>query len=114
MGVTFPYGNAEGKRHTGISGHNLSIWNGTCHDGGMSTGTRWPPSADELRLAGILRALIGPERGAQKRAAEASGISEAQLSKYLSGQKSITMAELQALCRHLNRSSWELMKIAQD
>lgn len=79
----------------------------------MPTGTRWTPSADELRLAGILRALIGPDRGAQKRAAEASGISEAQLSKYLNGQKSITVSELEALCLYLGKSSWELMKIAQ-
>ena len=79
----------------------------------MSSGTRWTPSADELRLAGILRALIGPDRGAQKRAAEASGISEAQLSKYLNGQKSITVSELEALCQHLGKSSWELLKIAQ-
>lgn len=72
------------------------------------------PSADEQRLIGILRALIGSERGAQARAAEASGISEAQLSKYLNGHKSITVSELQALCRHLGREPWELMKIAQD
>ena len=79
----------------------------------MPTGSRWTPSADEQRLLGILSTLVGTDRGAQARAAEASGISQSQLSKYLSGQKSITVSELESLCRHLGRDAWELMKIAQ-
>ena len=71
------------------------------------------PSPAEMRLLGILKALIGTESGAQRKAADATGISPAQLSKYLNGHKSITIAELHALCRHLGRDAWELMKIAE-
>ena len=79
----------------------------------MPTGARWTPDATERRLLGILRALIGDEPGAQGKAADASGISPSQLSKYLNGHKAITVSELQALCRHLGRDAWELMKIAE-
>ena len=79
----------------------------------MPTGSRWEPSADERRMLAVLRALMGEERGALTRLAEDTGISVPQLSKYLAGQKSMTMAEFDAVCRSLRREPWEVMKMAQ-
>lgn len=78
----------------------------------MPTGQRWTPNAAESRMLRVLEALIGPERGAQARLAEQTGISAPQLSKYLSGQKSMTIAELNAICEALGKQAWEVMKIA--
>lgn len=79
----------------------------------MPTGQRWTPSDTELRLLRVLDALMGPDRGAQARLANKTGISAPQLSKYLSGQKSMTVAEFEAICRALGSEPWEVMKIAQ-
>lgn len=78
----------------------------------MPTGQRWTPSDAEQRLLRVLVALMGPDRGAQAKLATATGISPAQLSKYLNGQKSMTVAEFEAICRNLGREPWEVMKIA--
>ena len=64
-------------------------------------------------MLAVLRALMGEERGALTRLAEGTGISVPQLSKYLAGQKSMTMAEFDAVCRSLRREPWEVMKMAQ-
>ncbi len=64
-------------------------------------------------MLAVIRALMGDERGAQARLAEATGISVPQLSKYLLGQKSMTIAEFDAVCRALKREPWEVMKMAQ-
>ena len=79
----------------------------------MPTGQRWTPSDAEQTLLRVLSGLIGPERGAQASLANRTGISAPQLSKYLSGQKSMTVAEFEAICRALGREPWEVMKIAQ-
>ena len=80
----------------------------------MPTGQRWTPSNAEQTLLRVLNGIISPERGAQARLAAQTGISPAQLSKYLSGQKSMTVSEFEAVCRALGREPWEVMKIAQS
>lgn len=62
----------------------------------------------------ILSGMIPTERGSHAKLAQLTGISAAQLSKYLSGQKSMTVAEFDSICRALGREPWEVMKIAQD
>jgi len=79
----------------------------------MPTGQRWTPSDAERTLLRVLNGLIDPERGAQARLAALTGISASQLSKYLSGQKSMTVAEFEAICRSLGQEPWEVMKVAQ-
>lgn len=62
----------------------------------------------------ILTALIGSERGAQARVARESGISAPQLSRYLNGVFSMSVAELEAICRVLGQEPYRLLEIARD
>lgn len=64
-------------------------------------------------MLAVLRALMGDERGALTRLAETTRISVPQLSKYMAGQKSMTIAEFDSICRALRREPWEVMKMAQ-
>lgn len=80
----------------------------------MPTGTRWGPSDDrERHVLAILRGLIAEKRGRQARIAEATGISQAQLSKYLSGQKSMTLGETIAVCEALGTSLSDVIRMAE-
>lgn len=64
-------------------------------------------------MLALLRALVAEKRGRQARVAEATGISQAQLSKYLSGQKSMTVGEFVAVCQALGLSASDVLTMAE-
>lgn len=64
-------------------------------------------------MLAILRALVMEKRGRQARVAEATGISQGQLSKYLSGQKSMTMGEFMAVCSALGLTASDVLSMAE-
>lgn len=66
---------------------------------GMGRAPKPTPGDVEKRIIGILSARIAAGgRGEQSRVAKASGMSAAQLSRCLSGERVMTMTELLRVC----------------
>ncbi len=76
-----------------------SFTSGTMID--MPTGSKPTPRAITQEIAAILREKQGRERLSQRKIADASGLSQSQVSKYLAAKKSMTLEELEAVCAAL-------------
>ena len=72
----------------------------------MPTGSKIPVSDFSRYLAGVLRAEVARQKPtmSQTALAEGTGISQSQISKYLTGKVAPNTDELQAICRVLGRS----------
>lgn len=66
----------------------------------MPTGKR-PVGPNAKQIAGVLRAEQARSKIGQQAIADATGISQTQISKYLNGKSSPNVDELEAICRAL-------------
>lgn len=69
----------------------------------MPTGQKPRPGTLTHHIAGVLRAEAARKQISQSVIAEATGISQSQVSKYLAGRRSPNVDELAALCRAVGR-----------
>lgn len=79
------------------------------HDGDMPGGTKKPTGPFIEAIAGILRGKIATERLTQQQVAEAIGVSRAQMSKIMAGDKQIDVEMLDEICWAVGLSFRELV-----
>src|SRR5690349_71767 len=79
----------------------------------MPTGSKPKPGTLTQHIAGVLRAEAARKRIGQTAIAEATGISQSQVSKYLAGKSSPNVDELEALCRAVGRRYLDVIAEAE-
>lgn len=65
-------------------------------------------------IAGVLRAEVARQQISQSALAAAVGLSQSQVSKYLTGKKAPNVDELEALCLAVGRSYLDVVTEAED
>lgn len=80
----------------------------------MPRGTKTAPGSLELRAAGLIRAELERQGQTIQWLADAVGLSRPQVSKVLSGQKPVTLTEIETMCAALGLDMLEVIRRSQQ
>lgn len=72
-----------------------------------------PPGALDVALGAVLWDLLNKAQMSQRSLATSAGLNQSQLSKYMRGEVSFNVVELDAVCHALGRSVTEVIDAAE-